>query len=59
MYEDDDIFGDIDIDEYGGIRSKEEYETIVKKCYCGFKGELVPDVGGFCCQSCGYLLVET
>jgi hypothetical protein len=58
LFDDNDDFADIDIDEYGGIRNKDEYEVIVKKCLCGYRGELLPDIGGFCCASCGYLLIE-
>lgn len=53
--EDEDL--DIDIDEYGGIRP--EYEVLVKKCLCGFRGELIPDGNGYACADCGYLLINS
>lgn len=58
LFDDTDNFGDTDVDEYGGIKEPDYYEAIVKKCFCGYKGELIPDIGGFCCESCGYLLIE-
>ncbi len=33
-------------------------ESPVKKCYCGHKGPLEPDLRGFACSNCGYLLIE-
>lgn len=56
LFEDDDL--DSDMDEFGGIRYN-DYEVIIKKCKCGFKGELDPDPFGYACKNCGHVLIES
>ena len=49
---DEDDFG------YEGFEDEYEEEKVVKRCNCGYKGELVPDVNGFRCANCDYLLID-
>lgn len=53
--EEEDIFNLSDLTEE---EEKPYTESIVKRCFCGYRGPLVPDVLGYVCANCGHLLIE-
>jgi hypothetical protein len=47
---------DVTMDDLDGW--DESYKPIKKRCFCGYRGELVADSLGYSCPACGYLLIE-